>query len=365
MAPDRWTIDDVLAHTDLARLLDQVAQPASSSSRGRRWHCPVPDHADTNASVTMFTDGRGHERWRCWSGDDHHRGDAIDLVCATSTSSRAEAINELAQRAGLRVGVPAPPIQRRPTHPSRPEGPTPLDPLVIRYAAACERILSTNAGRSVRQWLERRGLDAEVIRANHVGADPGRAMFRRQRGLPYGASAAATFPALDPAGAVRYLQTRYLEPADGPKYDNPAGHLGSNPRVACAVAAGELRDALVVCEGIPDALIAAQAGFRAVGVLGSQYPDESVGCRIAAYAERLDLPIVAVVDADDAGRQWGSRLRQHLASAGASVALVEPPEAGLDLNDWALRDPAWPSAVMRGAVLLDTPYADHSPLEVE
>ena len=75
----RWEIDDVLARTDLARLLDELAQPATHAVRGRRWHCPVPDHPDHRASVTMHTDHRGHERWRCWSGDDTHRGDAIDL----------------------------------------------------------------------------------------------------------------------------------------------------------------------------------------------------------------------------------------------------------------------------------------------
>ena len=41
--PNRWTIEDVLARTDLARLLDEVAQPAGSSARGRRWHCPILD----------------------------------------------------------------------------------------------------------------------------------------------------------------------------------------------------------------------------------------------------------------------------------------------------------------------------------
>lgn len=346
MAPHRWTIDDVLARTDLARLLDQVAQPAGATARGRRWHCPVPDHADANASVTMFTDGRGHERWRCWSGDDHHRGDAIDLVCATSRATRAEAINELAQRAGLRIGEPPPPVPSKARPPSRSQGPTALDPCVARYSQACEQILSTNTGRPVREWLEQRGLQPEVIKANHVGADPGRALLRRQRGLPYGGTLAATFPALDPSGAVRYLQTRYLDPGDGPKYDNPAGHLGSNPRVAWTVPVGEPHDeALVVCEGIPDALTAAQAGFRSVAVLGSQYPDERVGCRLATFAERLQLPIVAVVDADDAGRQWGSRLQLHVGAANGGVSLVEPPEAGLDLNDWAIRDPSWPTVV--------------------
>ena len=65
----RWPIDEILARTDLAALLDEFAQPAQ---RGRRWHCPLTEHDDHHASVTMRRDHRGHERWRCWSGD--HRG---------------------------------------------------------------------------------------------------------------------------------------------------------------------------------------------------------------------------------------------------------------------------------------------------
>ena len=82
-----WDIADVLARTDLAALLDTYAEPAGTA-RGKRWHCPVSDHDDSNASVTMHTDGRGHERWRCWSGDNSHRGDAIDLVMVAQRVDR-------------------------------------------------------------------------------------------------------------------------------------------------------------------------------------------------------------------------------------------------------------------------------------
>jgi hypothetical protein len=57
----------------------------------------------------------------------------------------------------------------------------------------------------------------------------GRGMMHRQRGLPYGGSLGAVFPALNEVGDVHYVQTRYLNPGNGPKYDNPAASLGSNP----------------------------------------------------------------------------------------------------------------------------------------
>lgn len=53
----RWQIVDVLDRTDLARLLDELAEPATHNMRGRRWHCPLPDHDDHHASVTIASRG--------------------------------------------------------------------------------------------------------------------------------------------------------------------------------------------------------------------------------------------------------------------------------------------------------------------
>lgn len=341
----RWQIADVLDRTDLARLLDDIAQPATHNVRGRRWHCPLPDHDDHHASVTMHTDHRGHERWRCWSGDDTHRGDAIDLVVATQRTSRSEAIDWLAQRAGMIPDQLLPPRPRR-SQPSRRTA-LPLDPVVVQYATACERILWGSAGRPVREWLHGRGFTDELIAANHIGADPGRRMMHRQRGLPYGNSVAAVFPALDSDGQIQYLQARYLEPGDGPKYENPAASLGSNPRLAWTRTVGPARPGLlVVCEGIPDALTAAGAGFQAVAVLGSQAPNQSVANRLAGFARRREAEVVAVVDSDPAGQAWGSRLGELLSEADCAVRIVEPPSPGMDLNTWSSASHGWPSQLV-------------------
>lgn len=350
----RWQIADVLDRTDLARLLDDIAQPATHNVRGRRWHCPLPDHDDHHASVTMHTDHRGHERWRCWSGDDTHRGDAIDLVVATQRTSRSEAIDWLAQRAGMIPNQPLPPRPRR-AQPSRRTA-VPLDPAVVQYATACERILWGSAGRPVREWLHGRGFTDELIAANHIGADPGRRMMRRKRGLPYGNGVAAVFPALDPDGQIQYLQARYLEPGDGPKYENPAASLGSNPRLAWTRTVGPARPGLlVVCEGIPDALTAAGGGFQAVAVLGSQAPDQSVANRLAGFARRHEVGLVAVVDNDAAGLTWGSRLGELLTDADLALRVINPPEPGMDLNAWAWVTSGWHSRLSPPVPDLPTP----------
>jgi Toprim-like len=350
----RWAIDDVLACTDLAVLLDELAQPATHAIRGRRWHCPIPDHDDHHASVTMHTDHRGHERWRCWSGDNTHRGDAIDLAIATQRMSRGEAIEWLANRARMIPDQPLPPITRKP-RPARPVV-VPLAPAVVRYVQACERILWTPTGQPVRDWLQRRGFNDATIRANQVGADPGRHLMRRTRGLPYGTSIAATFPALAPDGRTTYVQSRYLDPGDGPKYDNPAAALGTNPRLAWTrPPTGHARAGpLLVCEGIPDALTAAQAGYTAVGILGSQAPDRTVAARLANHADHHHQRIVAVVDADPAGRRWGEHLSELLRGDGLDLTVIEPPN-GLDLNSWARYDPNWTGRLVPGTEPADVP----------
>jgi Toprim-like len=332
-----WRIDDVLARTDLADLLDQLAEPAMFATRGRRWHCPLPDHDDHHASVTIHTDHRGHQRWRCWSGDANHRGDAIDLVCVTQRLARVNALDWLAARNGMIPDVPLPPVARRePIVRSAAE--VPLDRCVTRYVEACEKILWRPTGRRVLEWLHGRGFNDDLLRANRVGCDPGREMMQRQRGLAYGGSIAAVFPALNEDGELQYVQTRYLNPGTGPKYDNPSASLARNPRIAWTRSVdAAAANTLFVCEGIPDGLTAAALGRRSVATLGSQACDQSVVNQIATFARRNALSIELVSDHDHAGKNWAHRLQAGLEDFGLTATNSEPPIAGSDFNDWFVR----------------------------
>jgi hypothetical protein len=329
-----WRIDDVLARTDLADLLDQLAQPAMFATRGRRWHCPLPDHDDHHASVTIHTDHRGHQRWRCWSGDTTHRGDAIDLVSISQRLDRVNALDWLAARNGMIPDVPLPPVARREPV-VRPTVETPLDQCVIRYVEACEKILWRPTGRPVLEWLHGRGFDDDLLRGNRVGCDPGREMMQRQRGLAYGGSVGAVFPAMNEHGDVHYVQTRYLNPGTGPKYDNPAAALATNPRLAWT--ANEMAGSkdCVLCEGIPDALTAASIGFRSIATLGSNAGNATAVKRVADFVRQHGLALTLVNDNDSAGKSWSDHWSNALAAHGIPALAIEPPEVGLDLNAWA------------------------------
>lgn len=118
--------------------------------------------------------------------------------------------------------------------------------------------------------------------------------------------------------------------------------MGSNPRLAWTQSVGTRRPGtLIVCEGIPDAITAAQYGFRSAAVLGAQYPDRNVANRLAGAAEREHLELVAIVDADPAGRTFGERLGDLIAESGVELQVIEPPIEGQDLNDWARATDRW------------------------
>jgi hypothetical protein len=195
--------------------------------------------------------------------------------------------------------------------------------------------------------------------------------MRRQRGLPYGKVPAATFPAFGPTGQVRFVQARYLDvEAAGRKYDNPAAALAPNPRVTFAASPTPPRwPVLLVCEGMPDALTAAQAGYRAVGLLGAQAPDATVAARVASYAEQHHVGVVLMCDANEPGRAAGDRLGELLAAERVEPILVEPPAdlvdpdgtPVVDLNAWAQLDPDWSTDLNNALGATLEPDVDHSP----
>ena len=296
--------------------------------QGARWHCPAADHDDVHPSVSVYIDRRGVERWRCWSGG--HGGTAIDAVAVSMRVGVREAVEQLARRSGLQPGESE--RTRFVRTARRPPEPEPLSPDVVRYVEACASILWKPSGRPVLDYLvQERGLDGEVLRGNLVGADPGPRVLRRARGLPHG-GVGAVFPVLDRTGEVRYCQTRYLTPAEGrSKYDNPAGRLGQNPRVAWVRPAGSPRAPVLVCEGLPDAYAASAIGYDAVALLGVVHATDTVSALLAAdIGER---PAIVALDGDAAGRDAAKKLCSLLAARGTMVVDFLLPQ-GSDLNSW-------------------------------
>ena len=182
--------------------------------------------------------------------------------------------------------------------------------------------------------------DEEVLRRNRVGADPGRRFLPRPKGMP-GGWPAVVYPALSPGGTVTYVQARYLQAAGRSRQVRQSG---SQPRhqppggVAAPRRSSRAAGVLVVTEGVADGLVAAQAGFPTVGVLGSQYPDRRVVDSITTTMERSPALAAATVvvcfDGDPSGRAGAERLCGLLAERGIPQRQLSPPD-GHDLTDWA------------------------------
>ena len=367
----KYDLAEILGRVDLEALFDEYGIASKGSGHHRRFSCPAPEHQDADPSTSIGRKANGQGSWKCWSGD--HRGDALDLVKAQNPAySNAEAIEFLAGFSGVKPLEPGQQVTRR--APTRPAEPTFVGfaERGQRYVQRCHAMLDGDGGERQRQFLVDRGISMRTARANLVGADPGFMAIRRSKGLPAGTVPGVTFPALGPDGSITYVQLRSLpeqviEPGEASawhaergwvKYDNPSRSLGSNPKVSFAICPdGVTRSpqTLIVTEGIPDGLIAAQMGFRAVAILGNQTPDGRAMSLVANVARADSLDVVIAVDADPGGVVARRHLRDELTAAGIVPAVAHLPD-GLDLNDWALTDPNW-------AVDLEARIGDAQPIE--
>ncbi|MEW6155334.1 MAG: toprim domain-containing protein [Actinomycetota bacterium] len=338
MAVDR---EEVLARTDLAALADELLGPHKGRGRSATWPCPERNHGPQTGRtppVSVYESSGGTQRWHCHGCGAG--GTAADLVMTVKGVGFAEALEDLARRGG--VGDRGWEGRRQPPRPlgrdrrDRAHGAQP-QPAVEAYVAAAEAHLWSPGGRTARRWLAGRGLDEDVLRANRVGSDPGPQRMERAEGLPRGGRA-VVFPVLDADGRALYLQARYLRPR-AHKYENPSSTLvGPSPRLAevrTGTGAGAVAPgAVIVAEGIPDGLTAAQAGFRTVAVLGAGLPDE----RLAADLLRRHPgeALVIAFDPDHRGRAGAAALRDLVAKASpaARATVLDVPAAWGDLNGW-------------------------------
>lgn len=333
--------DEVLSRISLPALADELLGPHKGRGSSASWSCPAPGHGSQTGRtppVTVFRAQSGDERWRCHACSAG--GTAADLVMVTRDVGFREAIEMLAGRVGF-VGYDQwSPSVIRPAKSRSISSPASaaVGPEIECYVAACEGLLWEPEGRPMRQWLSGRGLEEEILRANRVGADPGPLVIDRARGLPR-SGPAVVLPVLDADDRAVYVQARYLDPPNGRKYDNPSVTLaGLSPRLAEARLATAPVDpsTVLVCEGLPDSLTAAQAGYRSIAVLGAGLPDERVASQLAQRFP-TDRLLVAF-DADDRGRAGSQRLVDLLDEVGAGdrIGTVEVPGVGGDLNGWQL-----------------------------
>lgn len=323
----------ILAAVDLPTLADELLGPGKRTGRAATWRCPNPDHQQTGRTppVTVHTTHRGERRWRCHACGDG--GTAIDLVLRTHNTDTRGALEFLAHRTGITTELDELRPRPQPPRAYEPPPPQPATGGLRRYVDECAHRLWTSSGREVRDWLTiTRGLPADVLEHNHVGAD-----FGPRQGRPWGLAipagrGAAVFPARD-HGDLVYVQLRLLDPEpDQHRWLNPTHRLAPHPRIALYQPTTQRHpDTIIVTEGAIDGLSAAAGGYTAAAVLGAGLVHNPVTATLIA---RIPGHLVLAFDADNAGDQASERLPVLLAAHGRTAGVVTLD--GGDLNDYHL-----------------------------
>ena len=354
----------VRSATDLVAL---IGEQTALKRVGRRFVGLCPFHAEKTGSFSVNAEEGLYYCFGCQAS-----GDAISFVRATEGVDFVEAVERLANRAGITI--------RYDDDRDRNEGRNRRRELLAAMTAAVdfyhERLLAhPDAGRA-RQYLRSRGYDGEVVRKFRLGYVPAafdelvRALrlpgaVLREAGLAYENERTRLqdafrerimFPIFDPGGqAIAFggrvlpdsLRTSEHEP--GPKYRNsPESAIYSKRRTLYGLnwAKSDIAHAheVVVCEGYTDVI-----GFHIAGV-----PRVVATCGTALTEDHFRLlahfanKIVLCFDADAAGQAAAARLYQWEKRHELELAVAELP-VGSDPGELAQSDPAALAAAVERA----------------
>ena len=163
-------------------------------------------------------------------------------------------------------------------------------------------------------YLQSRGITEETARTFRLGfvsnPEVGHEPYVGKLSIPY----------LTPAGSIDIRFRSLGIDTAGPKY---LSRPGASTHIYNINALNRDDDALIVCEGELDTVVATQAGFNAVGLPGANNWKSFYSRVLADWSK-----IILLCDGDNAGREMAKNLSREL----DNVFPVFMPE-GLDVND--------------------------------
>ncbi len=300
--------------------------------RGREFTGLCPFHNEKSPSFTV-NDDKGF--FHCFGCGAH--GDVIGFVMRNSGLAFPEAVEQLAQEAGLAVP------QVRPEDRQKADQVATLGKAMEEAAKWFQAQFQAGVGAEARAYIQKRGLKPEIIERFRIGYAPQSRTALKEallaRGLPEPLLIEAgllikpddggpsydrfrhrvMFPIGDRRGRVIAFGGRALD-ADAPaKYLNspetPLFHKGRNLyNHALAREAARESGTVVVVEGYMDVIALAQAGIEhAVAPLGTALTEEQI-----ALLWRLCAEPILCFDGDNAG------IRAAMRAADRALPLLEP-----------------------------------------
>ncbi len=320
----------------------------SNMGKGDMW-APCPFHHEKSASFHV-DDRKGF--YYCFGCQA--KGDALKFVTETENVGFMEAVEILAGEAGMEMPKRDPRAQEKQDRRS-------LLAEVMEQAVQYFRLqLKTNAARDTRDYLDRRGLNAQALERWEIGFAPdgwqnlwdalrgkdvpedliigaGLAKPSNKGGKPYDTFRnRIMFPIRDARGRAIAFGGRAMDPNDNAKYLNsPETELFDKGRSLYnhgpARSAAGRGNPLVVAEGYMDVIALVEGGFASsVAPLGTAVTDNQLQMLWRMSPE----PIIAL-DGDTAGLRAAMRLIDMalpLLEAGKSLRFAIMPD-GKDPDD--------------------------------
>ena len=354
----------VRAATDLVAL---IGEQTALKRVGRRFVGLCPFHAEKTASFSVNAEEGLYYCFGCQAS-----GDAISFVRATEGVDFVEAVERLANRAGITIRYD----DDRDRNADRSRRRELLAAMTDAVDFYHERLLANPEAGRARQYLRSRGYDGEVVRKFRLGYAPAgfdelvRALrlpgpVLREAGLAYESERGRLqdafrerimFPIFDPGGQAIAFGGRVLpeglrstDREPGPKYRNsPESSIYSKRRTLYGLnwAKSDIAHAheVVVCEGYTDVIGFHVAGIpRVVATCGTALTEDHF--RLLAHFARK---IVLCFDADAAGQAAAARLYQWEKRHELELAVAVLP-TGSDPGELAQREPAALSAAVEHA----------------
>ena len=315
-------LDDIRARVDIVEL---VGQFVNLKRAGENWKGLCPFHTERTPSFTVNPKRGIFHCFGCGAG-----GDAFRFLMRHDRLAFPEAVRALAERTGVVLAT---------SREAEPEAAGKLDALRRVMALAAEfysRSLWEAGGAKAREYLDTRGVDAEVARRFGLGYAPASwdALLSRMKAEGVGDDLLVQaglvlprqtgggfydrfrgrllFPIRDTQGRVVAFGGRALA-GEEPKYLNsPETPLYVKGQILYALdvarAAMRERSRAILVEGYLDCVMAHQHGFtETVAALGTAFTPAQLGL-LRRHADE----VIALFDADAAGQKAASRIEEMM-----------------------------------------------------
>lgn len=335
------TIQEVRDRADIVALIGRYVELKQA---GRSWKGLCPFHEEKTPSFNVNPDRGIFHCFGCQTG-----GDSISFLVKHENLTFPEAIRSLAAD----LGIDVPETGGREDRGERESIHAALD-----EAQRCYRVaLAGDVGKGAREYLERRGLDAETIEHFGLGFAPdawealtqalGRARIPAQASEKAGLilpgrsggyydrlRGRITFPIQDVRGRVIAFGGRALGADQEPKYLNTSESPVYHKRRALygfphALEPMRRAERAIVCEGYFDAIALHRAGMgEAVATCGTALTADH-----ARDLRRRTANVSLLFDGDGAGQRAMEKALLVLLPAGLRVRAVSLP-GGQDPDDY-------------------------------